>query len=86
MRVPLIDRYTNEEFSVLEEVLAAYTVTDPPLHLTWSARDWLESFNNMHQEYLIKHLDDPLEDMPLLINHDFFFLRVIALWRLKIAR
>ena len=84
MRVPLIDRYTDEEFSVLEEILDAYN--DRTLYLKWSAKTWLESFDTFHQDYLTKYLYDPLENMPLLINHEHFFLRMIALWRLKIAR
>lgn len=86
MKTPLRERYTDEEFSKLEEVLALTDRVGLYLKLRWSASTWLASFDNQHQDHLTKYLDDPLEDMPLLINHQHFFLRVIAMWRLKIAR
>jgi len=80
MKTSLCDGYTDEEFSKLGEVLAANDCHDSP-------RWWLETFDNYAQyKWLLERLDMPIENVPLHINDDNFFNRIIALWRLKIGR
>ena len=80
MKTSLCDRYTDEEICVLGEVLAA-------CNMLYSPRWWLGTFDN-YAEYqkVKKYLDMPLEDMPLYINDERPFKRVLTLWRLKIGR
>jgi len=87
MHTHLCDEYTEEEFEALAEVLAVRNGRSNISETARSAKAWLQSWDNGIYDDLIKeHLHGPLEDVPLRINDELFLTRVLALWRLKIAR
>jgi hypothetical protein len=79
---------TAEEFSVLTDML---NVIMPHLEYTGysfrSAKDWLHDFEELTPKVGLENiLKKSLTDMPLYINDSAISLRIVALWRLKIAR
>lgn len=77
-----VPTYTDEEYSVLLEVLNANKI-----HSVFSletATHWLKDICVLPQVRTL--LNKPLERMPLFINDTLYPCKVIALWRLKIAR
>jgi hypothetical protein len=77
-----VPKYTDEEYSVLLEVLNAnklYSVFNLE-----TAIHWLKDICILPQ--VVTLLNKPLERMPLFINDTLYPCKVIAIWRLKIGR
>jgi hypothetical protein len=81
-----IDMFTADQYEILSQTLSSELIQG-----AFSRKDairwlWSSWHNPMSKRSRLKFIQSPLSDMPLYINDPQPTFRIIALWRLKIAR